>query len=213
MLRSHHASLLYHRDTSMVCITHRSTSANHSMPAHSCNTVFAEAPLCTPRRRLFASQAQGAPQMPTSPARGNIAARQESVSASELAAAMQRSSAAAPRQSTNQPAAKAEGTVVVWRVENFEAVRVAETDAGSFYAGDSYVVKHSVVRGTAVVDTYYIWQGSRSTTDEKGAAVLLAKDMAGVKGGGRSPLIRVVMGKEPDYFLSLFGGSMVVLQA
>ena len=101
--------------------------------------------------------------------------------------------------------------MAVWRVENFEAVPVAENEIGSFYAGDSYIVKHSMVRGTAVVDTYYIWQGSRSSADEKGAAVLLAKDMAGIK-GGKSPLIRVVMKKEPDYFLALFGGSMVVLQ-
>ena len=55
----------------------------------------------------------------------------------------------------------------------------------------------------------YVWQGNESTRDERGASVLLAKDMLDDMGlVGRQ--IRVEQGKEPDYFRRLFKGKMVV---
>ena len=50
-------------------------------------------------------------------------------------------------------------------------VSVDESLVGQFYAGDSYIVKHSAKRGTAIVDTYYIWQGSASSQEPNASKV------------------------------------------
>ena len=55
----------------------------------------------------------------------------------------------------------------------------------------------------------YFWQGRDSTADEKGASALLATALSDSL-GGKVPIIRVPMGKEPDHFYSLFKGRMVV---
>lgn len=54
-----------------------------------------------------------------------------------------------------------------------------------------------------------MWLGKHSSQDEKGAAGILAKNI--VTGSGERPThCRVVQGKEPDHFISLFKGEMVI---
>lgn len=100
--------------------------------------------------------------------------------------------------------------VTVWRIENMTKVEVPQEQYGQFYGGDSYVILH-VVKPTSgkQSEVIYFWQGRSSTTDEKGAAALLAKDLDDELGG--SPVqVRVIQGKEPAHFRSLFHGKMVV---
>merc|ERR1719473_2402686 len=55
----------------------------------------------------------------------------------------------------------------------------------------------------------YFWQGRNSTQDEKGASALLAMKMDDELGGAATQ-VRVVQGKEPSHFLTVFKGSMVI---
>jgi len=55
----------------------------------------------------------------------------------------------------------------------------------------------------------YFWQGNASSQDEKGASALLAKEMDDALGGA-AVQVRVVQGKEPEHFLMLFRGKMIV---
>ena len=56
----------------------------------------------------------------------------------------------------------------------------------------------------------YFWQGRESSTDEKAASGLLAREVSDTRAGGVATQVRVVQGKEPEHFCSLFRGRMVV---
>ena len=72
----------------------------------------------------------------------------------------------------------------------------------------------------------YFWQGSKTSTDEKGASAIHAARIDNEELGGKAiqvviislgkrPIIqiikvRMVQGKEPRHFIKMFGGSMVV---
>jgi hypothetical protein len=102
------------------------------------------------------------------------------------------------------------GELSVWRIENFERAAVPLATYGQFYAGDSYVVlykyKDANKRDAAFL---YFWQGRDSSADEKAAAALQAKALDDAM-GGYPVQVRVVQGKEPAHFHSLFKGRMVV---
>jgi advillin len=100
--------------------------------------------------------------------------------------------------------------VKIWRIENMAKVEVPEAQYGNFYGGDSYVILHVVKPPSGKQsEVIYFWQGRSSTTDEKGAAALLAKELDDQLGG--SPVqVRVVQGKEPAHFRALFHGKMIV---
>jgi len=55
----------------------------------------------------------------------------------------------------------------------------------------------------------YYWLGKHSTQDEKGAAGILTKDVK-ASSGEKPTHCRVIQGKEPDHFLGLFKGELVV---
>jgi len=101
------------------------------------------------------------------------------------------------------------GTTEVWRIEGFEAVAVDPSLYGRFYAGDSYIVQYSFMRGSKQEYVLYFWLGAESTADEKGAAALITTRKDDQLGGAATQ-VRVQMGKEPLHFIKLFKGQMVI---
>jgi len=80
---------------------------------------------------------------------------------------------------------------------------------GQFYGGDSYILLYTYKIGTKPAWIIYFWQGKDSSADEKGASALIAKDFGDARGA--APVqVRVVEGKEPNHFLTLFKGKMVI---
>jgi hypothetical protein len=102
-----------------------------------------------------------------------------------------------------------DGHVSVWRIEGFAKVAVPIDSYGQFHAGDSYIVQNSYLKGSKQLHTIYYWLGLGSSSDEKGAAALLTKQMDEELGGAATQ-VRVVMGKEPLHFIGLFKGKMIV---
>jgi hypothetical protein len=103
------------------------------------------------------------------------------------------------------------GKTEVWRIEDMAKVEVPADKFGQFYSGDSYIVLYTYRPEGKSRDAYiiYFWQGRKSTADEKGASALFATKMDDDLGG--SPVqVRVVQGKEPSHFCSLFKGKMVI---
>ena len=144
--------------------------------------------------------------------RGNVAtsgAKRDSIDvASDVAGSPQLS--LMHRQSTRADVVdQPDGQVSVWRIEGFAKVAVSVGSYGQFHAGDSYIVQNSYRKGSKQLHTIYYWLGLGSSSDEKGAAALLSKQMDEELGGAATQ-VRVVMGKEPLHFIVLFKGKMIV---
>ncbi|KAJ3427674.1 villin [Anaeramoeba flamelloides] len=101
------------------------------------------------------------------------------------------------------------GTLKIWRIENFKKEDVDESTYGQFFSGDSYIILYTYMQGTRERYIIYFWQGRHSTTDEKGTSALLTVELD-EELGGQAVQSRVIQGKEPNHFLSLFKGKMIV---
>lgn len=79
----------------------------------------------------------------------------------------------------------------------------------------SYIVEYTYQdkpgpRGRILEAIVYYWQGEKCTIDEKGTSAMLAVKFDNEHFNGRATQVRVVQGKEPTAFLSMFGGHMIV---
>uniref|UniRef100_A0A672H1L5 Villin-like n=1 Tax=Salarias fasciatus TaxID=181472 RepID=A0A672H1L5_SALFA len=102
----------------------------------------------------------------------------------------------------------ASGDVKVWRIENLELAEVNPRSYGQFYGGDCYLVLYTYQRAGQQRYILYMWQVGNDPpplglwqTDER----LLCYNGAPVQ-------VRVVMGKEPQHFLAIFKGKMIIYE-
>lgn len=103
----------------------------------------------------------------------------------------------------------ASGKLEIWRIENMQKVPVPPTQYGQFFSGDSYILLYTYLVKNRPKYIIYFWQGRDSTSDEKGASALLTKQLDDSM-NGEPVQVRVVQNKEPNHFLALFKGRMVV---
>ncbi|GFX69527.1 gelsolin, cytoplasmic [Trichonephila clavipes] len=101
------------------------------------------------------------------------------------------------------------GEVEIWRVDNFDLVPIEESQKGIFFGGDSYIIKYTY-RTNGEKYILYFWQGQTSSLDERAASAILTVKMDREL-GGKAIQIRVVHGQEPEHFLRIFQGHMVIL--
>eukprot|EP00298_Acanthocystis_sp_HF-20_P005546 c15680_g1_i1.p1 GENE.c15680_g1_i1~~c15680_g1_i1.p1 ORF type:complete len:835 (-),score=375.35 c15680_g1_i1:37-2541(-) len=101
------------------------------------------------------------------------------------------------------------GKLTIWRIENFDKKPVPADLYGRFYAGDSYICLYTYKQGSKECYIIYFWQGRNSTPDERGASAILATKLDDELHGAATQ-VRVVQGKEPSHFLSLFKGKMII---
>ena len=103
------------------------------------------------------------------------------------------------------------GKIHVQRVEGMRLVDYPKAQHGQFYAGDSFLVRYEYMPPGKSKPAWmlYFWQGRDSTQDEQAAVAVFAID-ADDKLGGMASQVRVVQNKEPEHFLALWGGAMVV---
>lgn len=101
------------------------------------------------------------------------------------------------------------GSIEIWRIEKFQLVLVEKDKHGFFFGGDSYVIKYEYLTEGRSNYIVYFWQGKQSSQDEKAASAILAvkKDD---EVAGKAVQVRVVQGEEPDHFLTVFKGRMVI---
>eukprot|EP01006_Ploeotia_vitrea_P014078 TRINITY_DN3738_c0_g1_i1.p1 TRINITY_DN3738_c0_g1~~TRINITY_DN3738_c0_g1_i1.p1 ORF type:complete len:837 (-),score=586.38 TRINITY_DN3738_c0_g1_i1:115-2625(-) len=131
--------------------------------------------------------------------------------AKELSTEVDMSALVQRRQAEEEKMIDTSGKIEVWRIENMAMAKVDEALHGQFFMGDSYVLLYTYMKKNREAYIIYFWQGRDSSTDEKGASALFAKELDD-KLGGDPVQVRVVQNKEPKHFLALFKGRMIVHQ-
>jgi len=101
------------------------------------------------------------------------------------------------------------GKLEIWRIEDMKPVAVSSDIHGQFYGGDSYILKYTYLKSGKECYIIYFWQGTKSSQDEKAASAVFAVKMDDDVGGAATQ-VRVVQGKEPNHFLALFKGKLVI---
>ncbi|XP_067673342.1 advillin-like [Haliotis asinina] len=102
------------------------------------------------------------------------------------------------------------GMKQIWRIEQNSMVILPEEMHGVFYTGDCYIILYTYKVGNKENYIIYFWQGSKSTIDERGGSAILAQRLDDTDLNGRAVQIRVVQGQEPEHFLRLFSGKMII---
>lgn len=106
------------------------------------------------------------------------------------------------------------GSKKIWRVERskdgtYGMVELERRYVGQMFGGDSYVVLYSYTARGQEHHIVYYWLGRKSTQDERGVAALKAIEVDDAL-NGVAKQVRVVHGKEPNHFLAIFGGRLVI---
>lgn len=94
-------------------------------------------------------------------------------------------------------------------MKDFDLEPIHSQYMGQFFAGDCYVIQYTYKVAGKDNHVIYYWQGLKSTTDEKGTSALKAVELDD-KLGGAAVQVRVVQGKEPAHFMSMFDGKMII---
>ncbi|KAJ8260187.1 hypothetical protein GJAV_G00178080 [Gymnothorax javanicus] len=103
------------------------------------------------------------------------------------------------------------GQVEVWRIEDLELAPVEPETYGYFYGGDCYLILYTYESQSRKKYLLYTWQGRHASQDEATAMAFQAVSLDD-RHGGEPVQVRVVMGKEPRHFMSMFKGKMVIYQ-
>eukprot|EP00026_Physarum_polycephalum_P000495 Phypoly_transcript_00496.p1 GENE.Phypoly_transcript_00496~~Phypoly_transcript_00496.p1 ORF type:complete len:1079 (+),score=217.15 Phypoly_transcript_00496:107-3343(+) len=103
------------------------------------------------------------------------------------------------------------GKIKIWRVQDYEKVEAMEGNPGSFYMGDAYVVLYTYIWKNVERYIIYFYQGRDATINDSGAAALLTVDLDDSL-NRQAKEVRVVQGKEPKHFLTIFKGKIMLHQ-
>ncbi|CAI5996729.1 unnamed protein product, partial [Closterium sp. NIES-64] len=101
------------------------------------------------------------------------------------------------------PLADVAGEMKVWRVNGSNKTLVAAEDMGRFHSGDCYVVQYTFTRDRKFEYVVFLWVGRDSTQEERTSALGVATRTVDAL-RGNATLVRVVQGREPEQFVSLF---------
>ena len=119
-----------------------------------------------------------------------------------------------PRHSEDVMVDDGTGRTTVFLVEEFRRVRLEDSAVGEFYSGDSYVVLYRYVWKNKDCYLIYFWQGRAATVLNKGSSAALTMELddrlKGTIEAALSKEVRVVQGKEPRHFLTVFAGRFIV---
>lgn len=93
--------------------------------------------------------------------------------------------------------------IQIWRIEQFNVVSWPESQFGTFYSGDSYIVLNTYKKNDALAWDVHFWLGEYTTLDEAGTAAYKTVELDD-KLGGAPVQHREVCNHESALFLSYF---------
>lgn len=104
------------------------------------------------------------------------------------------------------------GEIQLWIIRDFHLVPLRLDSAGMFYDEESYVILYKYLWKNKDSHIVYFWQGSASPILARGASAGKAIEIDNLlkNVSANSKEIRVVEGREPKHFLSIFKGKFRV---
>ncbi|KAK2155962.1 hypothetical protein LSH36_225g00031 [Paralvinella palmiformis] len=103
------------------------------------------------------------------------------------------------------------GKKKIYRVENMDIVELEKRYYGELYGGDSYLIHYTYAISGREEHIIYYWLGRHSTSDERGVAAVKTIEIDDSL-GGIAKQVRVVQGKEPNHFMAMFDGKLIIFQ-
>jgi gelsolin len=103
--------------------------------------------------------------------------------------------------------------IEIWRAENLGIKRWPQTEYGSFFMGDSYIVlnTYKAPEGDKLLYNVHFWLGRDTSQDEAGVAAYKTVELDDLL--GQLPIqFREVMGSESPEFLKLFKPAMTIME-
>lgn len=114
----------------------------------------------------------------------------------------------------NEPAWTNAGKAVglqIWRIEKFNVKSWPQSDYGSFYTGDSYILLNTYKKEEKIMWDVHFWLGDQTTQDEAGTAAYKTVELDDFLGG--APVQhREVQGNESALFLSYFKSPIKIME-
>eukprot|EP01052_Picozoa_sp_SAG31_P016736 SAG31_NODE_1120_length_9805_cov_8.220173_6_plen_1010_part_00 len=107
----------------------------------------------------------------------------------------------------------ATGQLTVWLIEGDERQQWPLSLHGHFYGGDCALVLYTYVPQNEKTERLlvYAWQGKESSPDQRKSMDFLAAALAADHDGGNISMhVFVEHGQEPEHFIQLFGGKLVI---
>ena len=101
------------------------------------------------------------------------------------------------------------GDVKIWEVEKKDIRLVDPELHGQLFADDCFIVQYSYNSGGSQKYILYYWLGSRSSQEAKGICALKTIEIDDSLGGA-AVQVRIVEGKEPNHFLCIFKGKLII---
>uniref|UniRef100_UPI00406D5242 villin n=3 Tax=Paralvinella sulfincola TaxID=644278 RepID=UPI00406D5242 len=103
------------------------------------------------------------------------------------------------------------GKKKIYRIENMDLVELEKRYYGELYGGDSYVIHYTYAVNGKEEHIIYYWLGRHSTSDERGVAAAKTIEIDDSL-GGTAKQVRVVQSKEPNHFMAMFDGKLIIFQ-
>uniref|UniRef100_A0A673B593 Gelsolin-like n=1 Tax=Sphaeramia orbicularis TaxID=375764 RepID=A0A673B593_9TELE len=113
------------------------------------------------------------------------------------------------------------GKVQIWRVEGNDKAEVDQAKYGQFFGGDCYLIQYSYDSQGREKHIIYIWQGRKSTIDERAASAILTVALDDSMGGVATQVlaiftsmswqVRVTQGQEPPHLVSMFKQKTMII--
>lgn len=105
------------------------------------------------------------------------------------------------------------GGLSIWRIYDKDMHVVKSEEFGTFYSSACYIVLYACT-GTGGDGTHiiYYWQGKHGSKDDIAASAMFAQMVDENEVSGKAVQIRVTQGQEPEHFLRIFQGKLIVLK-
>ncbi|GAB1598524.1 advillin-like, partial [Argonauta hians] len=105
------------------------------------------------------------------------------------------------------------GLITIWHVFDKKLNSVPSEEYGTFYSGACYIILYVCCgAGGDGTQMLYFWQGNKSSKEDIAACVVMVQAIDIKEVNGKAVQVRITQYQEPEHFLRIFHGKLIVLK-